>query len=391
MNDPECTRIDLNRIYFDYAATTPLDPQALETMLPLLKEKWGNSTGLHAFGVEMKDALEAARRSFAKRLAVKESEIIFTASATESTNTILKGLCASYSQKGRHLITTQVEHASAEECFRYLEGRGFEITRLPVDGTGLVNPDDLSQALRSDTLFVSIIWVNNETGVIQPLKELAQICRSRGVWFHTDAAQGFGKLALHPASAGVDLITASSHKIYGPLGAALLYRHSEIKLEPLLHGGGQESGVRASTVNVPAIAGFSRAFEIYEQQRDEELRRVEELRRRLEDAVVNGIADARVNGHPQNRIPHIINLSFKNTDGELLAIQLDRKGAAVSTGSSCSSGKVRVSRVLQACGLRHEWLRGAIRISLGRFSTLDEIDQLIAILPETVREVRRIS
>ncbi len=377
----------MNKVYFDYAASTPVAPEVRQMLSEFYENHYGNSAGIHSFARDMKEHLDAAREFFAHHLGVKSSEVIFTASATESNNFILKGLAQRFPEK-KHLVISAVEHASVFQTARYLEKFGFEVTQLPVDAQGKIDPDAVRKALRPTTLLVSVIWVNNELGTIQPLKEVGQVCREAEVFFHSDAVQGFGKLPLNVADCNLDFLTASAHKIYGPLGVGLAYIKEGLVPEPLLHGGGQENGLRSSTVNVPGIVGFRKAVELYEQQREAESARIRRFRTQILEMTLNEIPDCRVNS-PQDGLPHILNLSFKNTDGELLAILLDKQGIALSTGSACSTGKIKTSRILQAIGLAEPFKRGTLRISLGRFTTQQEVDYLLERLKEAVEKVRR--
>ncbi len=377
----------MNKVYFDYAASTPVAPEVRQMLSEFYENHYGNSAGIHSFARDMKEHLDAAREFFAHHLGVKSSEVIFTASATESNNFILKGLAQRFPEK-KHLVISAVEHASVFQTARYLEKFGFEVTQLPVDAQSKIDPDAVRKALRPTTLLVSVIWVNNELGTIQPLKEVGQVCREAEVFFHSDAVQGFGKLPLNVADCNLDFLTASAHKIYGPLGVGLAYIKEGLVPAPLLHGGGQENGLRSSTVNVPGIVGFRKAVELYEQQREAESARIRRFRTQILEMALNEIPDCRVNS-PQDGLPHILNLSFKNTDGELLAILLDKQGIALSTGSACSTGKIKTSRILQAIGLAEPFKRGTLRISLGRFTTQQEVDYLLERLKEAVEKVRR--
>ncbi len=378
----------MKRYYFDYAANTPVDPQVLEVMNDFYKKHFGNSSGIHGFARDMQAALDKARSMLANSLGAKESEIVFTASATESNNTIFKGLAYLFPQK-RHLIISSIEHPSVLETVNFLKKSGFEVTELELNEDGQVTPQMVDEAIRSDTLLVSVMWVNNEVGVIQPIAEIAKVCREKGVLFHTDAVQGFAKYKIDVHQANIDFLTASSHKIYGPLGAGLLFVRDGLRFEPLLHGGGHENGRRASTVNVPAVVGFARAVEIYEQIRDHENERIQKWREQIVQAVQQ-IPDSRINAFPA-QAHNIVNISFKNVDGELLAILLDRQGIAISTGSACSSGKIKESRILKACHVPSDYRRGTIRVSLGRFNSDDEVAFLLKVLPEAVQKVRKIS
>ncbi len=381
----------MKKIYLDYAATTPVDARVVEYMMPYLTEKWGNSTGTHHFARMMSDTLEESRNIFSEMLGAKESEIIFTGSATESNNTIIKGIANAAQSRGRHLLISAIEHPSVLQTCKYLEKSGYEITTIPVDKTGCVNPDDIRSAIRSDTILVSVMLVNNETGALEPVEKIGEICQKAGVLFHTDAVQGFGKIHINVNDFHIDLLSASSHKIYGPGGAGLLYIRSGAKMEPLLHGGMQENGLRSSTVNVAAIAGFAKASELMIEERTKENNLLGKLKNKIIESAQNNIPEVLINSSPDCSANHILNISFKNTDGELIAMQLDRDGIAVSTGSSCSSGQFNRSHVLSACKIPENWAKGTIRISMGRFTKESEVDYLIEILPKIVEKVRKIS
>lgn len=381
--------MEMKRIYLDYAANTPVDQRIADYLHDLYLNHYGNSAGVHWFARDMRQILDQARSRMASFMGAKPEEVVFTGSATESNNFIFKGLAQQHPGK-KHLIISAVEHASVFETAKYLQKSGYEISFLPVDASGKVLVDSLPRLIRPDTLLVSVIWVNNELGTIQPLQEIGAICRQSGVLFHTDAVQGFAKIPLNVQESNIDALTASSHKIYGPLGAGLAWIRDGIKITPLLHGGGHEYGKRSSTVNVPAIAAFTRAVELYEKERETEWERIETFRQKIMEAILNAIPDSKINGAPDG-LPHILNVSFKNVNAEILAMYLDRQGIAVSTGSACSSGKVSGSRILEAIKISKEWTTGAIRISLGRFTTEDEIDFLLQKLPEAVNKVRKIS
>ena len=380
-----------DRIYLDNAATTPLDPRVREEMVKIYKTAWGNPSGVHRFSKKMAGLLEEAREGIATSLGAKPSEIIFTGSATESNNSIIKGLARTLNYKGNHIIISQIEHPSVAKTAGYLQKNGFEVTALKVDKQGHIDLQDLKSQIRSETILVSIIYANNEIGTIQPIKEIAAICKRTGVLFHTDAVQAFGKRKIKVEELGIDLLTATAHKIYGPVGAALLYCRNGINFEPLLHGGGQEDGKRASTENIAAICGFNKAVEIYEEERDEENARYRKWKKEIIRTLDNKIPDILVNGDVQNGLDNIISLSFKGVDSQLLMMQLDRMGFAVSSGSACSAGSVKPSAILRACGIQDSYIRGTLRISLGRFNKDEEIEKFIRILPEIVGKVRKLS
>jgi len=386
-------------IYLDYAATTPVDKRVVKVMEPYFSEKFGNTMSLHSFGQEAKFALDQSRQILAgiinaKRPASGHPEIVFTGSATESNNTAIKG-CALFARgeskgKKNHIIISSIEHPCIMESAKWLEKQGFEVTKLSVDKFGFVNPKDVEAAITEKTILVSVMHASNEIGTIEPIAEIGKICRAKGVYFHTDAVQSFGKIPIDVKKMNIDLLTASSHKMYGPKGAALLYIGNGVKIEPILHGGGQENGLRSSTVNVSAIVGFAKAVELCRKEMRAESSRLIKLR----DKAIKGILKiegAYLNGHPKNRLPNNINVSFPFIEGESLIIHLDLHGIACSTGSACSSIKLEPSYVLLAIGLKPEEAHGSLRISLGRFTTEKDINKLIKILPEIVKKIRAIS
>lgn len=374
------------RVYLDYAATTPVDGRAAKAMQPYFAEKFGNTMSLHTFGQEAKAVLEESRNKVASLINAKPNEIIFTASATESNNTVLKGLAL----PGKHIIISSIEHPCIMESAEWLEKNGVKVTRLPVDNHGMVNPEDVKRAIEPETVLVSVIHASNEIGTIQPIAEIGKICKEKNVLFHTDAVQSFGKMSIDVKKMNIDLLTASSHKIYGPKGAALLYKREGITIVPLLHGGGQERGLRGSTVNVPAIAGFARAAEICKKDMVKETKRLSNLREKLIKGLMK-IEGSHLNGHPKNSLPNIVNVRFDFIEGESLVIQLDLHRVACSTGSACSSASLEPSHVLLATGLKHEEAHGSLRVSLGRFSKESDIDYLLKVLPGIIKNLRKIS
>ncbi len=381
--------MDAKKYYFDYTANTPLDPQVRQTLAEFYADHYGNSAGIHRFARDMKTHLDEARAYFARFIGAKSSEIVFTASATESNNTVLKGLVRHYPDK-KHILISAIEHASVYNTARVLRASEFEVEEIPVNTEGSVRPEEVKNRIRPDTLLVSVMWVNNELGSITPIGEIGKICREQGALFHCDAVQGFAKMPLNVHKMSIDFLTASAHKIYGPIGVGLLFIREGLKLEPLLHGGGHENGLRSSTVNVPGIVGFRKAIEIYERNHQKEWQRVSEFRQQLLSFIQNEIDGSRINS-PANGIPHIINCSFDKVNGELLAIALDKQGIAVSTGSACSSGKIIKSRVLGAIDVPMNFQAGTIRISLGRYTTQEETDYLKEQLKQAVNKVRKIS
>ena len=378
-------------IYLDYAATTPVDPRVLEVMLPYFREKFGNSASLHSFGRQAKKVLEKSRQTLAEILTAQPEEIIFTSSATESNNLALKGIAWANQDKGRHLIISAIEHHCVLNTAHWLEKQGFRISRIPVNREGLVDPREVERAISQETILVSVMHANNEIGTIEPIREIAAICRRHQVYFHTDAAQTFARLPLKVKEMGIDLLTASSHKIYGPKGAALLYLRAGVKIEPLLHGGGHEFGWRPSTVNLPAIVGFAKAAEIYQKEREQENQRLRQLRDKLIERVLTTIPQSYLTGHPQKRLPHHASFRFDGVEGEALVLALDDQGIAVSTASACASQKLEPSHVLLACGLKPEQIHGSLRITLGRWTTREEIDRLVTVITQVVNQLRRFS
>jgi cysteine desulfurase len=380
----------MRRIYMDYAATTPVDPRVLEVMKPYFSKKFGNTMSLHSIGQEAKRALEESREKIADLMNAKSGRLIFTSSATEANNMVLKGIAFANREKGKHIIVSAIEHHCVLNSARWLETQGFEVTYLKVDKYGFVDPVELENAIRKDTILVSIMHANNEIGTIEPIEEIGKICRKKGVYFHTDAAQTYGKIPVDVEKMNVDLLTASSHKMYGPKGAAALYIADNVKIEPLLHGGGHEFGLRSSTVNVPAIVGFAAAAEIAKKEMNSEARRLTKLRDRLIKGVLK-IEDSHLNGHPIKRLPNNANFWFAFIEGESLITQLDMYGIAASTGSACSSESLEPSHVLLAIGLKHEEAHGSLRLSLGRWSKKEDVDYVLKVLPRAVERLRAIS
>jgi len=379
------------RIYLDYAATTPVDPQVVKAILPYLTEKFGNTMSLHSYGQKTNEAVEKARKTIARFINAQPTDIYFTASATESNNLALKGVAFANKHKGRHIIISSIEHDCIIESAAWLEKQGFEITKLPVDQYGLIDPKQLERKIKKDTILVSIIHGNNEIGTIQDIKQIGKICREKNVYFHTDASQSFGKIPIDVEKMNIDLLTASSHKIYGPAGAALLYVKKGVLIEPLLHGGGHEKNLRSSTLNVAAIIGFAKAVEICQKKMDKENEYLKKLRDKLIDGILSKIKGAYLNGHPIQRLSNNVNFSFPFVEGESLVFKLDSLGISCSTGSACSSRTLEPSHVLLALGLPPQGAHGSLRISLGRWTKESDINYLLKVLPKTVEKLRKIS
>ena len=378
-----------NKIYLDYASTTPVDKRVLKAMLPYFSEKFGNTMSLHSWGQEAKEALEESRDVVAHLIGAKAEEIIFTSSATESNNLTLKGIA--FAAKKGHIIISQIEHPCVLEAALWLEKRGFEITRLAPDKYGLIDPQEVKKAIKEETILVSIIHANNEIGTIEPIEEMGKICKEKGVYFHTDASQNFGKMKIDINKMNIDLLTASSHKMYGPKGAALLFVRSGTKIEPILHGGGHEFGLRSSTINLPAIIGFAEASRICKKEMKKEAKKLVVLRDKLIKSVLSEIPGAHLNGHPKLRLPNNANFWFEFIEGESLVIQLDLCSIAASTGSACSSATLEPSHVLSAIGLKPQEAHGSLRLSLGRWTKEKEIGYVLRVLPKIVEKLRKIS
>ncbi len=378
----------MKRIYLDYASTTPVDPRVAKAMSPFLTKNFGNTMSLHSFGQDAKIALEQGRDILADLINANSSEIYFTGSATESNNLALKGVA--FAKKQGHIIISAIEHPCVIESANWLVKQGFQVTKIGVDKFGMINPDDVAKAIRKDTILVSIIHASNEIGTIQPIAEIGKICKAKGVYLHTDASQSFSKVPIDVKEMNIDLLTASSHKMYGPKGIACLFVRQGVEIEPILHGGGQENGMRSSTVNIPGIVGFAEAVLMAKEQMSQEQKRISKLRDKLISGVLK-IKGAYLNGHPEKRLPNNANFRFDYIEGESLVIQLDMAGIACSTGSACSSIKLEPSHVLMATGLRAEQAHGSLRVSLGRWTTVEDIDYLLKVLPGIIKQLRSIS
>jgi len=372
------------RIYLDHAATTPLRPEVRAAMEPYLTtDGFGNPSSLHTDGQRAKRALDAARDTLAQALGAQFSEITFTSGGTEADNAALIGVLLARG-RGSHLVTTQIEHEAVGETARFLEKLGFGVTFLPVDGQGRVAPQAVAEALTDRTALVSVMHANNEVGTIQPVREIAHIAHARGAYFHTDAVQTFGQLLVHVHDLGADLLTVSAHKIYGPKGAGALYVRSGVPIEPLLHGGGQERQRRAGTENVPAVVGFGEAVLRLLPEREAEAMRLTKLRDLFLAALHQRIPGIVLNGHPTERLPNNLNVSFPGLDAETLLLALDRAGVSASSGSACTSGSIEPSHVLTAMGLPDNRVRSAIRLTLGRGTTSEKVHRAVHILADMV-------
>ena len=375
------------RIYVDYGATTPTDPRVVVAMVPYFTEKFGNAGSIHAFGQEAREAVDRAREIVASAIGASPQEMVFTSGATEADNFAVLGAAWANESRGRHLITSSIEHHAVLEPCRFLEGRGFEVTYLPVDRTGWVDPDDVRRAIRPDTILISVMSANNEIGTLEPVAEIGRIARDRGILMHTDATQSVGIMPVHVDALCVDLLSLSAHKRYGPKGVGALYVRKGSKLTRVQGGGSQERNRRAGTENVPGIVGFGAALALALEVMDEEASQLRRLRDRLIDELAR-LDGAHLNGHRTDRLPGNINLSFEGADSESLLLALDFQGVAASSGSACTSGSLEPSHVLTAIGLRPEIAAGTVRLTLGRWTTSQDVDDLLTIFPEVLRSLR---
>jgi len=381
----------LRRIYLDHSATTPVDPQVVEAMAPYWSEVFGNTSSVHGWGQEAAAALEKARGEVADLLGCRPSEVVFTGSGTEADNLAIRGVAwaARLADRGNHVVTTPVEHHAVGHTVEQLRDLfGFEVTLVPVDGHGWVDPDEVRRAIRPDTVLVSVMAANNEVGTVQPIAEIGAICRERGVLFHTDAVQAAGRLDLDVDRLGVDLLALSAHKFYGPKGVGLLYIRRGVDLVPALTGGGHERGHRPGTVNVAGAVGLAAALRLAEGMREEENLRLQALRDRLIEGVLEGIPDARLTGHPTERLSHHASFAFRDVEGASVVIALDLEGIAASSGAACSEGEPEPSFVLEAMGFPPDWGIGAVRFSLGRANTGEDVEAVLEVLPRIVAHLR---
>ena len=376
------------RVYLDHAATTPVDEKVLEEMLPYFTKKYGNASSLHSFGREARDAIERSRERVAELIGAESEEIIFTAGGTESDNIAIKGIA--FREGKGHIITSQIEHPAVMATCQHLEKKGFDVTYLPVDKYGMVSPEDVENAIRDDTILITIMHANNEIGTVEPIEEIAKIARENEIVFHTDAVQSVGKIPVNVKRIGMDMLSISAHKIYGPKGVGALYIKKGTKIEAIIHGGGHEKGLRPSTENVPGIVGLGKACELAEKRMEEDMKRMQRLRDRLIKGVLE-IEESYLNGHPEKRLPNNAHFRFAAVEGESLILSLDDKGIAGSTGSACSSKKLKPSHVLMAIGLNEVQAHGSLRLTLGRENTEEEIDYVIEVLPPILEKLRAMS
>lgn len=381
----------MDRIYLDYAATSPVLPEVLDAMLPFFMSCFGNPSGIHENGRETRKAVEQARREVAETLGAESREIVFTSGGSESDNLAIEGTAFALREKGNHIITSQIEHHAVLNTCRWLEKQGFRVTYLPVDASGLVDPDSVRDAIGNDTVLVSIMTANNEIGTVEPVSKIGEICREKGVLFHTDAVQAIGMMNIHAAEINADLISLSAHKFHGPKGTGALYIRKGTKLESLIHGGAQERGLRAGTENVPGIVGMGKAITVAAKEREENQQRIRELRDQMIRIVLERIPGSQLNGHPEKRLANNCHFSFAGIESEALLLRLDLAGISVSGGSACTSGSMEPSHVLQAIGLKDEMLKSGIRMTMGRETTREEIEKTAEKMSEIIADLRQMS
>lgn len=381
----------MERIYLDYAATTPTHPEVVKAMLPYFTEVFGNPSSIYSYGQEAKEAINEARTGVAHFLGALEEEIVFTSGGTEADNFAIKGIAFANENKGNHIITSSIEHHAVMETYKFLEKRGFSVTYVPVDGYGLVDPQEVKNAITSKTILISVMHANNEIGTIEPVAEIGKIAKESGVYFHTDAVQTVGHIPVNVNQLGANLLSLSAHKLYGPKGIGALYIKKGTRIVPYMQGGDQEKRRRAGTENVPGIVGLGKAVEIAQNELMEEAKRLTSLRDRLIDGVQKQIDHVRLNGHPVRRLPNNVNFSFEFIEGESILLNLDLEGICASTGSACTSSSLEPSYVLLEIGCPHELAYGSLRMTLGRRTTDEDINQVLEVLPPIVKKLRAMS
>lgn len=376
-------------IYLDNAATTAINEQVLQEMIPFLKEHYGNPSSLHRLGRISNLAIKKVRKQIADLISAEPEEILFTSGGTESNNTALYGIA--HANQGNHIITSSIEHEAILEPCKKLEKDGFEITYLPVSREGLINPENFKQSIKENTCLASIMFANNEVGTIQAIKEISKICQEKRIVFHTDAIQAIGKVNINVKDLGVDLLSISSHKINGPKGVGALYIRKGMPIEPFIVGGGQENGLRSGTENVASLVGFGKACQLAKENLDKNISHLKNLRDTLVSKVLEEIPHVTINGHPEKRIPNNAHFSFIGVNGEDLIIKLDEEGIAASTGSACSVNTQKESHVLKSMGFSHDQITGSLRLTVGTYNTLPEIEKAVIILKNIVKDLRKVS
>ncbi len=378
-------------IYFDNAATTPIRPEVYDAMRPYIESCYGNPSSVYKLARESKKAIDLARKQVADAINADSGEIFFTGCGSESDNWAIKGVALALKDRGKHIITTCIEHHAILHTCEFLEENGYEVTYIPVDEYGMVSADDIKKAIRPDTILVSVMTANNEIGTIEPIKEIGAVCREKGVYFHTDAVQAVGHIKIDVKEMNIDLLSLSGHKIGAPKGIGALYIRKGVKIKNLIHGGQQEKGKRAGTENVIGIAALGKAIELAVSEMEDTTERLKYLRDKIINGVLKNIEYSRLNGHPEERLPGNVNISFEFIEGESMLLMLDAKGICASSGSACTSGSLDPSHVLLAIGLPHEKAHGSLRISLGYQNTEEEVDKLLEVLPPIVQRLREMS
>ena len=381
----------MKRIYLDNTATTPTHPDVVKAMLPYFTDVFGNPSSIHSYGQEGKEAIEEARVKVAELIGAQDEEIVFTSGGTEADNFALKGVAYANEKKGNHIIASPIEHHAVMETCKFLEQRGFRVTFLPVDGYGLVDPDDVRRAITSETILISVMHANNEIGTIEPIAEIGKLAREAEICFHTDAVQTVGHIPVDVGEFGVDLLSLSAHKLYGPKGVGALYIRKGTKITPFMHGGEQERRRRASTENIPGIVGLGKAVELVRQEMSEEAERLTLLRDRLIEGLMEQIDHVHLNGHPRARLPNNVNVSIDFVEGESMVLNLDLEGICASTGSACSSASLEPSHVLLATGVLPEQAHGSLRLTSGRWTTEEDIQRVLEVWPRIVAKLRAMS
>ena len=379
----------MNRIYLDHAATTPTAPEVLAAMLPYFSECWGNASAVYATGREARRAVENARKEVAKAIGALPQEICFTSGGSESDNAAIRGTARALREKGKHIITTAIEHHAVLKTCRQLEQEGFVVTRVRPDGEGRIDPEEIRKAIRKDTILVTVMAANNEIGTLEPVGEIGRICREQGVVFHTDAVQAAGAVAIDVREAGCDLLSLSGHKFYGPKGIGALYIREGTRLDPLIAGGQQERGFRAGTENLPGIVGLGKAITLAAENLDRNAGHMRRMRDRLTDGLLASVPGAALNGPREERLPNNCSIRFDGIDGEALLLRLDLAGIAASAGSACTAGNQETSHVLKAIGLTEEEAGSSLRLTTGIHTTEEEVDETVRTVREIVTDLRR--
>jgi len=378
-------------IYLDHASTTPTDPEVVQAMLPYFSEEYGNPATVYSLGLSAASAVQQARESIAASIGAEADEIYFTSGGTESDNWAIMGAADAQQKKGRHLVTSAIEHHAVLETIEFLEKRGWEMTKVPVDGGGRVDPEEVRKAIRPETVLVSIMHGNNEVGTIQPIAEIGKITREAGVLFHSDVVQTAGKMPLDVNDLNVDMLSMSAHKFYGPKGVGLMYMRKRARITPYFHGGGQERSRRAGTLNVPGIVGMAKAFELCQARMMDDATREAELRDRLWKGLSENIEAIYINGTMEHRLPNNLNVRLDGIEGESMILMLDMEGICVSSGSACTTGSLEPSHVLLGLGIPQELAHGSLRVTLGRSTTGEHIDHFIEVFPPIVDRLRLMS